>query len=41
MNGESNQVVITMPSGTADVVYVLVAADIAEAKISEALATLP
>ena len=41
VNGESNQVVITMPSGSSDVVYVLVAADIAEAKISEALATLP
>ena len=41
VNGESNQVVVTWPSAAGDAVYVLVTADIAEAKISAALAAFP
>jgi hypothetical protein len=41
VNGESNQVVITWPSPNGDAAYVLVAADVAAAKIDEALATFP
>lgn len=41
VNGDSNQVVITWPSANSDAVYVLVAADMAEAKITEALAAFP
>lgn len=41
VNGESNQVVITWPAAGGDAVYVMVAADIAAAKITEALAAFP
>ena len=41
VNGDSNQVVITWPSANGDAAYVLVAADVAAAKIDEALATFP
>ena len=38
-NGDSNQTVITWPSARGDAVFVVVAADIAEGQIQEAIAT--